>query len=729
MGLTGYALGNDAAAASNAGSGRSAPAVPGSIESAAQLFALSAFALGQPLLDLLGRYPPLLVAHEIAPAELVALTVALLIGLPGALWGVEAALSRIHRRSVAWVHRALVFGLLTATVLPLLRPLGHGAVLGGSAEWVVAGGVALAATIALARSTVLRRVVALLGLAPIVFAASFFANSDIAKLLQPDAGGIEASAPPENPLPVVLVVFDELPLVSLLDERSQIDAVRYPAFARLAAQSTWFRDATAVHVDTNHALPAILTGRYPEPGLLGTRSDHPRNLFSLLEDHYEVVADEPITSLHAAAPRDAASRAQRIAALASDLRILALHILLPADAADALPPVTELWRDFAAEPAAGDDAELHANRPERFREFVASMQPMDAASDTAGSPPPLYFLHSLLPHAPWQYLPSGRAYHPSNIGIDMSNWGAEPWWITQGQQQHLLQLGFTDALLGELVSRLEAVGLFERSLLIVTADHGAGFWPNRSRRDIHEHPSDAVGIPLFVKLPGQSERRLVRGNVEIVDILPTVAQVIGARVPWPVDGCSMLDSACPPRTRKHLADLYGSRVIEADRLGLGESLYNKLGRFGSGASTGEAGLFAPDLRPDLRGRRVDEFETGPPTKRVLLMRDGFDHRRRDPDAHSTARISGRIGPERGESMPDAVAVAIRGVIRAVVPVIAHAGPGRLFSGFVAEDLEPAEESDVEIYSLDVDSDRPVLRRLRWVQHDSARFEPIAPDDF
>lgn len=63
---------------------------------------------------------------------------------------------------------------------------------------------------------------------------------------------------------VVMIIFDELPLISLLDEKSLVDDVRYPNFARLAKSSHWFRNTSATHFATGSgALPSILTGWYP----------------------------------------------------------------------------------------------------------------------------------------------------------------------------------------------------------------------------------------------------------------------------------------------------------------------------------------------------------------------------------------------------------------------------------------------------------------------------------
>ena len=101
------------------------------------------------------------------------------------------------------------------------------------------------------------------------------------RLAREHAESLRPDAP--RPQTIVMVVFDELPLASLMGPGGRFDAERYPAFARLARGATWYRGATAVHDSTALAVPAMLDGRYPRPG---TRSDvysHPANLFTLLE--------------------------------------------------------------------------------------------------------------------------------------------------------------------------------------------------------------------------------------------------------------------------------------------------------------------------------------------------------------------------------------------------------------------------------------------------------------
>ena len=45
----------------------------------------------------------------------------------------------------------------------------------------------------------------------------------------------------------------------------------------------------------------------------------------------------------------------------------------------------------------------------------------------------------------------------------------------QNQQRHLLQVGFVDREITQVLDRLERVHLLNRALVVVTADHGIGF--------------------------------------------------------------------------------------------------------------------------------------------------------------------------------------------------------------------------------------------------------------
>jgi len=56
---------------------------------------------------------------------------------------------------------------------------------------------------------------------------------------------------------VVLIMFDEFPTTDLLGKHGRIDGTRFPNFARLAGDATWYRNATTVYDTTFSAAPAI----------------------------------------------------------------------------------------------------------------------------------------------------------------------------------------------------------------------------------------------------------------------------------------------------------------------------------------------------------------------------------------------------------------------------------------------------------------------------------------
>ena len=96
--------------------------------------------------------------------------------------------------------------------------------------------------------------------------------------------------------PVVMIVFDEFSTISLLNAHNRIDGVRYPAFARLAADSTWFPNATAPVDETGRALRSLFTGRTLWRFAKPTYANHPNNLFTLLGRRYHIESGEEATS-------------------------------------------------------------------------------------------------------------------------------------------------------------------------------------------------------------------------------------------------------------------------------------------------------------------------------------------------------------------------------------------------------------------------------------------------
>ncbi|NUM53741.1 MAG: sulfatase [Candidatus Hydrogenedentes bacterium] len=101
-------------------------------------------------------------------------------------------------------------------------------------------------------------------------------------------------------------------------------------------------------------------------------------------------------------------------------------------------------------------------------------------------------------------------------------------------------LRMVDASLGEMFESLKKRGLYERALIIVTADHGEEFGEHGTfgHGNVYE-PS--LHIPMIVKFPNaQFAGTRFKPVVELVDIMPTILDVIGAPAPEGLDGKSML---------------------------------------------------------------------------------------------------------------------------------------------------------------------------------------------
>ena len=245
---------------------------------------------------------------------------------------------------------------------------------------------------------------------------------------------------------------------------------------------------------------------------------------------------------------------------------------------------------------------LHANlahdRPERFEQFVEGIE--------GGREPRLHLIHILLPHVPFQYLPSGHFYRRSPKealpGIDGRPGYGIPFVVEQAYQRHLLQLEATDRLLGKLLDRLHEVGIYDRALVAVVADHGISFRLGHDRRLVRPgNVQDIAPVPFFLKAPGQKRGRISDKPLQTIDVLPTIMDELGVRIPWKVDGRSALLPARAHPHRMIIAKKFKHTYLvdtPSFETRKQEALERKVGLFGSG--TEDIYRFGP--RPDLIGR-------------------------------------------------------------------------------------------------------------------------------
>ncbi len=465
-----------------------------------------------------------------------------------------------------------------------------------------------------------------------------------------------------------MIVFDEFSTVSLLNARSRIDSVRFPTFARLAADSTWFPYATASLDETGRAMRSLFTGRTSWRFAKPSYANHPNNLFTLLGRRYRIEAGEEATSF---CPKR----------------------LCP----NVLPQNRESL-----------DRQLGAGRPERLASWLERVRPSPR--------PTFYFKHVLLPHSPWVYLPSGQTYYdgPSEHA-SWDDWHSHPWLIQQKYQRHLLQVEFTDRLLGRVLERLRATGLYDRSLIVVTADNGESFGrPGNGHEIDRRNVGDIALTPLFVKLPFQHAGRIDRRHVRNIDIAPTIARIARLRPDWRVEGRSVFGPAARgiPRSTV-MIKRSGERIVltpKALRRRAADSLRLKLRLFGT--NDGPRGLFGIGPHREMHGTLAASWPALPagPIHAEIDYPDWFGEVQLDSQS-PPVKVTGRLtGP--GSGAPRDLAVAVNGTIVATAPAIALKGDvSRFFTVMIPESALRQGANAVQLFAIEGGRNTPALRPL------------------
>lgn len=640
----------------------------------APIWVLYALAVAQPLLDLLGRNAEFFLARSSPPLDIIVLGVVVAIGIPTLIAVAVMAVQEIHGptgRRLLFIVLTLLAGQLGLQVIER-TPLES---LPGPIELAI--GLVLGALLAIGilQLDVFRSAVRFVFVAPLVVLGLFLFTSSASQLIfSAPALAEPAQVEITDPAPIVMVVFDEFPVASLIDGDGNLQSDVYPNFARLAQDGTFFSNATTVQQQTERALPAILTGvDPPAAGKLPSVNDYPANLFTLLAESYDIHAQEAVTDMcpeYACANtnRTILAFGQRMDSLIDDLRIVSGHLYLPDDMAANLPPIDQTWSNFAGADAvqAGDfdiiarfNEEVDKDRRVPVAQLIDSIEP-------ASGEPDLYFLHALLPHIPWQYLPSGQTF-PTVSPIPGSiprGWTDDKWLVDQAYQLHLLQVQYVDTIIGELIDRLEARDLYDDALIVILADHGVTVRPSIPHRRIanEETLGDIAAVPLFIKRPHQEVGGQDDYRAETIDVLPTMADVLGLDVPWEVEGTSLFAEDRPERTKSQITGDEGVFTFGVDGSEARAVAARKIDSFGP---SGPFGL-APPGYANLLGVPIADLAVSVSPDVEATIRDQGLYAAVDLDGPLLpARISGTIRGAAGPGDDLIVAISVNGNVVAV----------------------------------------------------------------
>jgi hypothetical protein len=421
----------------------------------------------------------------------------------------------------------------------------------------------------------------------------------------------------------VLIVFDEFDGDILLGPDGKIDAGRYPNFAALAGDGTWFRNAHTAYDSTTKAVPLILDGIAPRKGTAPIVRDHPRSIFTALGRRgYRIVTSEEATSLcpRRYCPRERTKR----------------PAIIP---------------------------NLKSGRAERFERFIRSIH--------ASRRPTFWMKHALLPHGPWVYLPSGERSRPEGPellpGMQTIPGFYDTYLRHHNEQRQLLQLGFADRLLGRLVARLKREGMYDDTLVVVTADHGFAWKVGvETRRSVDSSNVDELGpVPLIVKRPGPPRRSVSGALARTLDVTPTIAGVLDVPLGYRADGRSAFSRAVRSRRTVSIVKRDFSEVVRLAKRSWLERraavVRRRLGELGSGDWPSLFSAYGPHR--ELIGMHVRRLRAAGGTRATLSLERSFANVRRSSGV-VPCQVAGRIHASDGRSARD-IAVAVNGRIEAV----------------------------------------------------------------
>ena len=154
--------------------------------------------------------------------------------------------------------------------------------------------------------------------------------------------------------------------------------------------------------------------------------------------------------------------------------------------------------------------------------------------------PYFLFVHLYEPHAP---------YAPP-----------EPW-RSRFADAYDGEVAAADAAVGRLIEALRTAGDYERATIALVSDHGEGLGEHGE----HQHGvflyRSTLRVPLLLKLPRRARAgEVATAPVGLVDLLPTLARLAGARMPDGLDGRDLLAPVRDGGARSLYAETYYPRL-------------------------------------------------------------------------------------------------------------------------------------------------------------------------
>ena len=151
------------------------------------------------------------------------------------------------------------------------------------------------------------------------------------------------------------------------------------------------------------------------------------------------------------------------------------------------------------------------------------------------APPPrrgprFLYVHYVAPHSPYlahpyRLLPSQPRFEPGNLEILKSLYDGE--------------VSYMDAILGDLLEELKAEGFLDHAIVAFVSDHGEEFLEHGHWEHGHSLYQEVLRVPVVLAGAGLPKGRRIAGDIQLLDLAPTLVDLAGLPVPEGFRGRSL----------------------------------------------------------------------------------------------------------------------------------------------------------------------------------------------
>jgi arylsulfatase A-like enzyme len=171
------------------------------------------------------------------------------------------------------------------------------------------------------------------------------------------------------------------------------------------------------------------------------------------------------------------------------------------------------------------------------------------------------FVSIATPHFPHQTAPEElkALYPPEKLILPPNvpeNWDEKAREELQGYYAHCTA---TDKAIGDIISKIKELGIYNKSIIVFTSDHGEMMGSHDFRPFMKHQPfSESANVPFLVSYPnmGENAGQTAEAALTTPDILPSLLSLCNIEIPETIEGYDLSHIFKSPEKEKERAALY-----------------------------------------------------------------------------------------------------------------------------------------------------------------------------